>query len=72
MGHALARLAKEIDWGFLDQRFSAVCYPGPGQPPLPARLVVGCSFSSTHAQLSDEMLCARWLENPYCQYFCGE
>jgi IS5 family transposase len=22
--------------------------------------------------LSDEVLCARWLENPYYQYFCGE
>ena len=22
--------------------------------------------------LSDEVLCARWLENPYCQFFCGE
>lgn len=24
-----------------------------------------------HALL-DEVLCARWLENPYYQYFCGE
>lgn len=22
--------------------------------------------------LPDEVLCARWLENPYFQYFCGE
>src|SRR5690348_18237429 len=22
--------------------------------------------------LSDELLCARWLENPYYQFFCGE
>ena len=22
--------------------------------------------------LSDEMLCDRWVENPYFQYFCGE
>jgi len=22
--------------------------------------------------LSDEVLCARWVENPYFQYFCGE
>ena len=25
----------------------------------------------TH-DLSDEALCARWLENPYYQFFCGE
>ena len=22
--------------------------------------------------LSDEVLCDRWVENPYFQYFCGE
>jgi transposase, IS5 family len=22
--------------------------------------------------LSDEALCERWVENPYCQMFCGE
>ena len=22
--------------------------------------------------LSDEEICARWVENPYFQYFCGE
>src|SRR5258708_18139457 len=22
--------------------------------------------------LSDEVLCARWIENPYFQFFCGE
>jgi len=22
--------------------------------------------------LSEEVLCARWLENPYYQFFCGE
>jgi IS5 family transposase len=41
MGHPLARLAQEIDWGFLDGRFSSVCTPGPGQPGLPTRLVAG-------------------------------
>jgi IS5 family transposase len=25
----------------------------------------------TH-DLSDEVLCERWVENPYCQFFCGE
>ena len=23
-------------------------------------------------ELSDEVLCARWVENPYYQFFCGE
>ena len=32
MGHPLVRLAREIDWDFLDGRFRSVCRPGPGQP----------------------------------------
>src|SRR5271154_5010414 len=39
--HPLVRLATEIDWDFLAKRFSSVCRIGPGQPPLPTRLVAG-------------------------------
>ena len=39
--HPLVRLAAEIDWDFLAARFSSVCRLGPGQPPLPTRLVAG-------------------------------
>jgi IS5 family transposase len=70
--HPLARLARAIDWAFLDGRFSSVCRPGPGQPPLPTRLVAGLLILKHMHDLSDEALCARWLENPYYQYFCGE
>src|SRR5262249_42005825 len=70
--HPQARLARAIDWAFLDRRFSSVCEAGAGHPPLPTRLVAGL-FILKHMQgLSDEALCARWLENPYFQYFCGE
>ena len=72
LGHPLARLAREIDWDFLDQRFGAVCRSGPGQPPLPTRLVAGLFILKHMHDLSDEVLCARWLENPYYQDFCGE
>ncbi len=70
--HPLARLAQEIDWDFLDERFSSVCQAGPGQPPLPTRLVAGLFILKHMHDLSDEVLCARWLENPYYQFFCGE
>jgi IS5 family transposase len=66
------RLAREIDWGFLDRRFASVCTPGPGQPGLPTRLVAGLFILKHMHNLSDEALCARWLENPYYQFFCGE
>ena len=45
---------------------------GPGQPPLPTRLVAGLFILKHMHNLSDEMLCDRWVENPYFQYFCGE
>jgi Transposase domain (DUF772) len=72
LGHPLVRLAREIDWGFLDQRFASVCPPGPRQPGLPTRLVAGLFILKYMHNLSDEVLCARWLENPYYQFFCGE
>jgi len=72
LGHPLVRLAREIDWPFLDSRFASVCTSGPGQPPLPTRLVAGLFILKHMHDLSDEVLCARWLENPYYQFFCGE
>src|SRR5579872_2808678 len=72
MRHPLVQLADKIDWGFLDGRVSSVCKAGPGQPGLPTRLVAGLFILKHMHNLSDEVLCARWLENPYYQYFCGE
>ena len=37
--HPLAHLARQINWGSLDERFSRSA--GPGQPPLLTRLVAG-------------------------------
>ena len=72
LGHPLVRLAAEIDWEFLAGRFGSVCQEGPGQPPLPTRLVAGLFILKHMHNLSDERLCDRWLENPYFQFFCGE
>src|SRR5262249_794290 len=41
MKHALVKLARAIDWGFLEQTFAAVYTDKPGQPPLPTRLMAG-------------------------------
>ena len=60
LGHPLVRLAREIDWGFLDQRFANVCAPGPGQPGLPTRLVAGLFILKHMHNLSDEVLRAGW------------
>ena len=72
MKHELVRLAQAIDWPVLEERFGAVYSDGPGMPPLPTRLMAGLAILKHTFNLSDEELCARWVENPYFQYFTGE
>ena len=72
MNHALVRLARTIDWPFLEQKFGSVYEDKPGRPPLPTRLMAGLAILKHTYDLSDEVLCERWLENPYYQFFCGE
>ena len=72
MGHPLVRLARTIDWGFLEATFGAVYEDGAGRPPLPTRLMAGLAILKHTYDLSDEVVCELWLENPYYQYFCGE
>jgi IS5 family transposase len=72
LAHPLARLARGIDWSFLEQKLGAVYTDRPGRPPLPTRLMAGLAILKHMHNLSDEMLCERWLENPYYQLLCGE
>ena len=72
MEHASVKLARAIDWRFLEERFGAVYTDGPGSPPLPTRLMAGLTILKHMHDLSDEVLCDRWIENPYFQFFCGE
>ena len=72
MNHALAKLGRRIDWKFLEETFGSLYSDGPGQPPLPTRLMAGLAILKHTFNLSDENLCERWVENPYYQLFCGE
>jgi IS5 family transposase len=72
MGHPLVKLTRTIDWSFLEQQFGAVYEDKPGRPPLPTRLMAGLAILKHTYDLSDEVLCERWVENPYYQFFCGE
>ena len=72
MDHALVKLSRTIDWSFLEERFGAVYEDKPGRPPLPTRLMAGLAILKHTYNLSDEVLCERWVENPYYQFFCGE
>ena len=70
--HELVLLAAVLDWAFLEASFGAVYSDDPGQPPLPVRLMAGLLILKHAYNLSDEAMAARWVENPYFQYFCGE
>jgi len=72
MGHEKVVLADKIDWQFLSDKCGENYTDKPGHPALPTRLMAGLHILKYTDDLSDEELCARWVENPYYQYFCGE
>jgi transposase, IS5 family len=43
-----------------------------GRPLLLTRLMAGLAILRHMHDLSDEVPCERWVENPYYQMFCGE
>ncbi len=71
MCHELVLLADRIDWTYLDEQLSPF-YAKRGRPAILSRLMVGLHLLKSMYPLSDESVCARWVENPYFQYFCGE
>jgi IS5 family transposase len=69
--HALYRLAGKIDWASAEAHFGGL-YAEEGRPGIPIRLMVGLHYLKHTFNESDESVVARWVENPYWQYFCGE
>ncbi len=69
--HPLVRLAGLIEWGRFEAEFGAL-YTDGGRPGLPTRLMVGLHLLKHMDGLSDEAVCARYLDSPYAQLFCGE
>lgn len=69
--HELVKLGESIDWVFLESKLEPF-YATQGRPAIPARLMLGLHLLKHMYDLSDENVCARWVENPYFQYFCGE
>jgi hypothetical protein len=45
MNHPLVRLARTVDWPFLEARFGEVYTDAAGQPPLPTRTEMKTMFS---------------------------
>jgi IS5 family transposase len=70
--HELFKLAELIDWGRFEKEFGQLYSVKKGRPGIPIRLMVGLSYLAHAYGLSDEAVVAKWVENPYWQYFCGE
>ena len=68
----LVVLAKQIDWKSFDTCYESLYCENIGAPAIPTRLMVGLQYLKYIHNLSDEETVARWVENPYWQYFCGE
>lgn len=70
--HELVRLGALIDWNRFDEAFGSLYRDKIGRPGLPTRLMAGLHLLKHMKGLSDEQVCAQWVENPYFQAFCGE
>jgi IS5 family transposase len=72
MNHPPAKLARTVDWSFWKGASAR------SRPMMPAnrrcrpRLMAGLAILKHTYDLSDEVLCERWVENAYYHYFCGE
>ena len=70
-GHELIQLARKIDWCRFDAAFAGSYSQDMGAPAKAIRLMVGMQYLKYTFNESDESVVARWVENPYWQYFCG-
>ncbi|MGI9505875.1 MAG: IS5 family transposase [Geminicoccaceae bacterium] len=70
--HELVKLAKVLDWSVFEDAFGPLYHESQGRPGLPTRLMVGLHLLKHKGGVSDEQICARYLDSPYVQHFCGE
>lgn len=70
--HELYQLTNLINWDDLNEAFGQFFSAHHGAPALSTQLIVGLHYLKHTFALSDEEVVARWVENPYWQFFCGE
>lgn len=68
--HPLAKLRKQIDWKTFEIKFEDE-FSDEGRPAIETQLMVSLHYLKYTYDLSDEETVARWVENPYWQYFSG-
>jgi IS5 family transposase len=69
--HPLVRLSAEISWDAFEQQLQPTYAPVMGAPGINTRLMVSLHYLKFQHDLSDEDVVARWVENPYWQFFSG-
>src|SRR5215216_2654533 len=69
--HSLYLLAEAINWPVFDEQFGLLYADGVGRPALSTRLMVALHYIKHLYDLSDDLVLAGFLENPYWQFFCG-
>jgi len=69
--HPLYKLASSINWQAIENELSCCYSADMGRPGNATRLMVGLHYLKHAYDESDESVIARWVENPYWQYFCG-
>jgi transposase, IS5 family len=70
--HELFILAHQLNWARIEQELSACFAQDIGRPGVSIRLMTGLLYLKHAFNESDESVVARWIENPYWQYFCGQ
>jgi IS5 family transposase len=69
--HPLYKLASSINWEAIEKELACCYSPDMGRRGNATRLMVGLHYLKHAYDESDESVIARWVENPYWQYFCG-
>ncbi len=72
VAHPLYRLAGVVNWAQFERQLGKFYADEMGRPALATRLLVGLHYLKYLYNVSDEVVVASWVENPYWQYFCGE
>ena len=60
-----------MNWAQFERQLGKFYAEEMGRPALATRLVVGLHYLKYLYNVSDEVVVASWVENPYWQYFCG-
>lgn len=71
LDHPLVKLADQIDWEAIRREIEPAFCDDNGRPGADVRVVIGLFYLKHAFDQSDEDLIARWVENPYWQWFCG-